>query len=47
MKINNEKKTNLDPLCTPLAPNLGGGGFYCHLPPKNLGRNAPLPEDSF
>ena len=46
MKINNEKKKQI---WTPFAPNLGGVlvpqlPLY---PPKNSGRNAPLPEDTF
>ena len=38
--------------CTRFAPNLGGGWgggpSAAIVPyPKNLGRNAPIPEDSF
>ena len=38
------KKTN-PPLCPFLCPHFGG--FQCRYPPKNLGRNAPIPEDTF
>ena len=44
--IENEKK-NVPPLCPPFSLHLGGGGVPMPLTPRNLGCDAPIPEDTF